>query len=102
MVVLVSHAGSASIAKEGMVTPGNARRGRRTARVASAVQLTGAIADGRVRPTVEEIRRFMQRSEAKVMRLRHRLPEVARWSPERPLQTGCGLCIASQQTSRRP
>ncbi|CAM2198395.1 protein of unknown function (plasmid) [Paraburkholderia kururiensis] len=42
MVVLVNHAGTASIAEEGMVTPGNARRDRRTARVASAepVQLS--------------------------------------------------------------
>ncbi|MGY6258988.1 hypothetical protein ACXIVK_36705 [Paraburkholderia caledonica] len=41
------------------------------------VQLTSAIADGRVRPTVKEIRRFMQCSQAKAMRLRHQFLEVA-------------------------
>ncbi|WP_413216067.1 hypothetical protein [Paraburkholderia kururiensis] len=65
-------------------TAGNVRSDRCAAGVASAelVQLAGAIADGRVRPTVKDIRRFMQCSQAKAMRLRHQFLEVAHWSPD--------------------
>lgn len=65
-------------------TTGNVHSTPCTAGVAGAelVQLTGAIADGRVRPTVKDIRRFMHCSQAKAMRLRRQFLEVAHWSPD--------------------
>lgn len=60
-------------------TMGSAGSERRLNSVVNAelVQLTGAIADGRVRPTVKDIRRFMQCSQAKAMRLRHQFLAIA-------------------------
>lgn len=87
VAVTTAHNGPVTASDE-TGTTGNVRSERRMNSVANAelVQLTSAIADGRVRPTVKDIRRFMQCSQAKAMRLRHQFLAVAgEPSQDRPL-----------------